>query len=401
MPDYRRTSNSSPLPSITQDHATQTIKDNPPVEMRVHFEEFAAQLRSRRHAEHKRRMLEHRRRHLHKAISLSRRLHRIGSWVHDGLVEIAGHQDSAGFVRVQQHMQDLTDICFSQWSHEIQFMDPAGPTSPDAPVEREPFFSKLSPSSQQDCVDFIESVRSNPRVLIDRFKAVSPDQLSALSTSPRFQNLSSSILTSLSPNRGRSSQKKRIQSYAKILEDYVSSFDRQNPMSFLLHDCYGADSALEDQLLLSTWSRISAILYQESPLAFHAIFPQVCRGFTNLGGWRARERLELFLMDVLQRGSFLLVDPSGDSRSLRSYTSDNLDTDQARGFFDEAVRDLFRILYLLGGGFPRGLLDLAKATIGRFESIEEQSAFRGVVFDWYLKEFLQLAITYPEVCMHR
>ena len=376
-----------------------------PVELRIHFEDFAAHLRQHRHNEHKRRMLEHRRRHLQKAVALSGRLQRLSSWVHDGLVEISRNDDSSttsSFVRVQQNLQDLSDVCISQWNHEIQALDPVNSSEP---LESSPasatFLDKLSPESQRECLDFLHAVRSKPRYLIDRFKAVSPAQLSALSTSPRYQNLPSSILASLSQNSGRSSQKRhRLQSYSKSLETYATSFERRNAITFLLYNCFGSDKR-EDGLQISTWASICAGLFQESRPAFDAIAHQVLSGFVPLGKWKARERIHLFLMDILQRGAFLTEPFDGGTNrsttSIQSSLSDHVETDETRQFFDAAVADLFQIL-CFEGGIPSKALELARAIEGKLDDPYLQSDFRTMFFfDWFLRYFLKITLNFPEV----
>ena len=369
MSAQREASTSSNRPPMRTDTATQTMLEaRSPVEMRVHFDEFAAQLRSHRDREHKTRMLEHRRKGLRKGVALSARLQRLTSWIHDGLVEIGNHHDATSFVHVHQNLQDLTDICFAHWNQEIQAMDPVNLGSRADPTsEPESILTKLTPEARKDCLNFMHSVRSNPRFLIDRFKAVSPSQLATLSTSPKYQDLSASVLTSLSQNRGRSSQKKRVQSYSKVLDDYASSFERKNPMSFLLYNCFGTNSPSEEALRLSTWSSVCAGLYLEATPAFHSVIKQVLSNFSAMRGWRAKDRLELFLMDVLQRGAFLL-EPVGEYRSkavLQTYISDTLDTDEARDFFDDAARQLFAILSSEDGGYPLGALRILSCASGK------------------------------------
>lgn len=395
-------------PHANSDRATQTTaEETSPLELRAHFDDFAAQLRLHRHNEHKRRMLQHRRQHLQKAVALSGRLQRLSSWVHDGLVEISRNDDksnTSSFVRVQQHLQDLSDVCISQWNHDIQALDPVNSTAnPEVGNGTESFLGKLSSDAQRDCLDFLHMVRSNPRYLIDRFKAVSPAQLSALSTSPRYQNLPASILASLSQNSGRSSQRRhRILSYSKSLELYATSFERRNAITFLLYNCFGSDQA-ENTLRMSTWASICAGLFQESRPAFGAIIFQVLSGFVPLGQWSARDRIHLFLMDVLQRGAFLVepFDPNRSTSSFQSSFSDHVETDQTREFFESAVTDLFQILFW-DGGIPTKALELAQAIEGKLEDPYFQSEFRTFFFfDWFLRYFLRITMNFPEVrCMH-
>jgi hypothetical protein len=387
-----------PYRSTVKNASVQTsVPGASPIEMRVHFDDFAAQLRLHRHAEHKRWMLEHRKARLQRAVALSGRLRRLSFWLHDGLFEISRVENDTDFVRVHQHILDLTDRCLSDWDDNARLFDPLRASSPPRTDVATSFLSQLSPASQHECVDFIHNIRTNPRFLVDRFKAVSPSQLVAFSAAPKYTELHTTI-GSLSSHRGRSSQKKRIQSYAKTLEEYASTFERKNPLSFLLHNCYASGSVRESLLRLETWSSICATLYLESRTHFLPFFHHLLWEFAGLGGWRARDRIELFLMDVLQRGAFLL-EPVGDYKkgSLDSYIADTLETDEARKFFSEAVQELFELLASEDGGFPSYALDLVRSIMVKLPDQGMQSDIRGhVVFDWFFQYFLVTAIVYPE-----
>ncbi|KPI36398.1 uncharacterized protein AB675_2944 [Cyphellophora attinorum] len=378
-----------------RDAAVQTAQR--PVDLKMHFEEFAAQLRRHRHTEHKRRMLEHRKTHLHKAVALTGRLQRLSSWLHDGLVEISKSHNAVDFVRVHQHLLELTARCLGRWQFEIRSYDPLTSPSQHAHNVATSFLSRISPVARNDCLEFIRNVRSNPRFLADRFKAVHPSQLVALSTAPRYSD-PAAYLSNLSPNRNRLSQRKRLTSYAKNLEDYANAFERKNAMAFLLHNCFGANSAAEDSLRLETWSSICATLYLDMGFPFLSFFHQILWEFAGLGIWRAKARLELFLMDILQRGAFLL-EPVTDFKkgALDAYIADTLATDTAKEFFDQAVRELFSILADEDGGFPMGALQLVRTMLSKMPDERAQAEVRGwVISEWFLDVFLRTAITFPE-----
>lgn len=374
-------------------------REIPFAHMRVHFEDFAKHLRLHRHQEHRKRMLSHRRNRLQNAVALSSRLHRVGSWLHDGLVAISRQSDANGFSRVHQHVQDLADSCFSQWNHEINAYD----TIPTAKVPfKGSFLSKLPPSCQDDCLELIQTLRSNPRFLAERFKAMAPAQISALSTFPKYHELSESVLTSLSQNRGRGSQKRRIKAYSKELEDYASSFERANPLSFLLHNVYGPFQSIESKesrLRFSTWSTICSTLMVESEPGFYAMIGQLLGAFANMYEWQMKPRLELYLTGVLSRGAFLLDVVENPASTLQSDLSlfDPFGTPEAQDFFQVAVQELFDIL-ACDGGLPPGALALGRAIIGKLPTVELQSQFRGYFFfQWFLRDFLRVAIASPEV----
>ncbi|KIX98692.1 uncharacterized protein Z520_05993 [Fonsecaea multimorphosa CBS 102226] len=391
-------------------------REIPFAHMRVHFEDFAKQLRLHRHHEYRKRMLYHQRDGLRNAIALSGRLQRVGSWVHDGLVQISQQSDPSGFTRVHQHMQDLVTLCHSQWNYEIHALDSTSTVASKTPV-KESFFARLSPAIQEDCLELVQTLRSNPRFLVERFKAMNPEQVKGLSTSPKFKKLPESVLESLSQNRGRESQRRRPRSsfrefeddtqlirskaYSKELEDYASSFERSNPLSFLVHNIYGSTQDVlnnESQLRLYTWSTICANLMLESGPTFDAIIGEVLSVFAHLYEWQIKDRLEMFLMGSLQRGAFLYNSLESAAAAPRTDFGplDPSNTPQAQAFFDAEVKELFQIL-CCDGGIPTGALCLGRAIIGKLPTVESQSAFRGhFFFRWFLQDFLRIAISFPE-----
>jgi hypothetical protein len=397
-------------------HPSSAGREIPFAHMRIHFADFARQLRLHRHHEHRKRMLSHQRDHLGKAVALSARLQRVGSWVHDGLVQISQQSDPSGFTRVHQHMQELVDLCQSQWLQEIHALD--GTSSSKAPT-KDSFLARLPDASRDDCLELIHTLRHQPRFLVERFRAMNPEQVKGLSTSPRFRTLSDSVLVSLSENRGRDSLRRRQKSflrdsdddaqlvrsraYSKELEDYASSFERSNPLSFLIHNVYGPtrdiDSS-ESQLRFSTWSTVCANLFMESQPAFNAIISDVLSAFAHLYDWQIKERLEMFLMGSLQRGAFLYnsVYPSDGTGRSHVGVFESFSTPQAEAFFNAEVKELFQILGSGEGGIPMGALRLGRAIIDKLPDSDSQGAFRGhLFFGWFLPDFLRIAMSFPEV----
>ncbi|EXJ60497.1 hypothetical protein A1O7_04650 [Cladophialophora yegresii CBS 114405] len=307
-------------------------------------------------------------------------------------------------------------MCQAQWHHEVHALD-ANFTSKTP--SKEPFFAKLSTPSREDCLELLHTLRCNPRFLVDRFKAMNPDQVKGLSTSPKFKNLPESVLVSLSENRSRESQRRRPRSflrdyeddaqltrskaYSKELEDYASSFERSNPLSFLIHNIYACSSDIEShesQLRLSTWSTICASLFTESMPAFEAIIGDVLSAFAHLHGWQIKERLHMFLMGSLQRGAFLynsVEPPISKGRTDLSIFDSFYSTPQAQAFFDTEGKELFQILGSGDGGIPEGALRLGRAIVGKLPTSQSQSDFRGhFFFRWFLQDFLRIAMSFPE-----
>jgi hypothetical protein len=136
----------------------------------------------------------------------------------------------------------------------------------------------------------------------------------------------------------------------------------------------------------------------ESPPNFDALKGHVFSAFASLYDWEIKDRLELFLMRVLQEGSSLDPGDNNTSPSLsrEGVLSDPLETQEAQDFFDEAVRDLFAIL-ASDSGFPTGALRLGRAIVAKLPTEAKQGQFRGEFFAWFLRDPLRIALEFPEV----
>lgn len=368
---------------------------------RVQFYDFAAQARLQQYHERRRHHLQARKRALQRSIALSARLRRTSSWVQDGLVEISKHQDPKAFAQVFSHAQDLVDNCFSFWNNELNNMDAAqAPNLPDrGATENKSFLEQLQPEARNDLLLLISNLRSNPSFLISRLRTLPRSQVATLTSSPKWQ-FSDTFLNSFSQDSGRSgSQRKRqLQTYSRELEDYATSLERTNPLSFLLHNIYSHDinpDSSESQLRLYNWSTICATLMETGADSYSTLYGQVLEAFASMQDWPAKTRVEIFLMDVLQRGAFLIND-NPLHRAMPGYNP--LKTEQARNFFNEAVHELYVTLIECGPGcFPPGALALAQAILGKLSSTDDQSVFRGhFMSEWYLSHFLKAAIMFPE-----
>lgn len=368
---------------------------------RIHFYDFAAQARLQQHHERRKHHLLARKRILQKSIALSARLRRTTAWVQDGLVEISKHQDSKAFAQVHGHAQDLVDVCISHWNNELNNLDIAQATASDIlePSISRSFFDQLPTEAQSDLLELLSNLRCNPQFLVDRLRNLPRAQVSTLMSNPRWQ-FTDTIFQSFSQDSSRSGSQRRrqLQTYSRELEEYATSLERLNPLSFLIHNLYAHDvhpDSPEALLRLDTWSTICAQLFQKGSDSYISLCGQALDAFAVTEDWLAKPRIELFLMDVLQKGAFLVND-NFTPRSQSSYNP--LATTEARRFIEEQVLELyFALVECRTGCYPSGALALAQAILGKLPTIEHQSHFRMHFFkEWYLDHFLKAAIMFPE-----
>ena len=397
-----------------ESRTTQDVRREAAHKPRISFDEFATRYRLHKWQAHKTDQLKKRQIALRKWLALSLRLHRVGTWARESLVDMTGRNDKSGFSRVHQCMLDLFETFYSHWRRDMLAFDPTvaqeGLRFPISSLEAsEALLPKLSTSSRTALFSFLNSVRSKPDYLVERIRSLNATQLAVLGSSLKPCEVQSSSGLSFS-SRSRSSPQKRMEAFSQGVEDYALAFERSNALSFLLFNGFDLNqnpSTSESILRYDTWSAVCAGLYLESESRYMGFITQVIGGFALLSPWRARTRMELFLMDYLQRGAFLLEQVQSSStasrgENVRSVLFDPFRTDEAEEFLDGAVFEMFAILNDQDGGLPTNVLQLACAILFMLPSEEDQSRFRGhMFFQWYLRDFLKMIIMFPEVQMPR
>jgi hypothetical protein len=374
----------------------------------VTFDAFAAELRLHRLQESRIDILKQQQRTLHRALALSARLSRTLSQVQGGLVETLKNGDKAGFANAYHTSLDLKDAASNLWNRSLKSSDPIhddGAISSIHELDSLAFMDKLPAGSRTDVLDFLHLLRTNSSFMVDRIRRLDPSQISALASSPK-KHSKDSIFSSVARGTSQASQQKRNAAFSNSLRDTAWSLERTTPVSALLFNVYSAlpgPDSTDYRIRLDTWSSTCADLYSHSDQAYHYFLIEVLNAFASLHDWRAKSRIDLFLMNLLQGGAFLL-EPVEDNLGTNDFpfpVSDPLRTREAEDFFDRAVGELFEILNDGDGGFPFGALHFGSAVLGKLSQAEKQSSFRGfLLYTWYFCEFLFSAITMPEVCSH-
>ncbi|KAJ5689340.1 hypothetical protein N7462_003732 [Penicillium macrosclerotiorum] len=369
--------------------------------LQVSFEDFATRYRQSQRKQAQRKRLEERLRATKVSIGVSARMIRVGNAVQRGLVEALKHDDKINFVAIYHMMYDLQDSC-AQSARCDEHQDL--PNDQEQPSDREldrssDFFNQLSPQSRADLLEILRLVRSDPQFLVDRLRSFTSAQLTAL-TSP------STTLESGDPafpsSRSRSQyafSRNPVQSTS--FKDHAYAFERTDPLSILLCNVFAAPlehETPEARLRLDVWSTVCAQLMSHGSSKFYPLIGQILSSWSTGSNWKARPKFELYLMDILQTGAFLLEHietPAGLGSAAEAL--DPLRTDAAEEFFASAVDDLFRVLDDADGGFPRAVLQFAKAVLQKLETLDSRSRFLEYLFvQWFFPKFLYSTLTYPE-----
>ncbi|KAJ5176801.1 uncharacterized protein N7482_002678, partial [Penicillium canariense] len=364
--------------------------------VQVSFVDFATRYRQSQRKQAQRKRLEKRLRATKVSIGVSARMIRVGNTVQRGLVEALKQDDKANFAALYHMLYDLQESCVSS---------ARGDEHQDLPDEREPsseskldpssdFFHQLSPQSRAELLEILRLVRSDPQFLVDRLRSFTSAQLAAFISPATSLDSGEPAFPSSSRSRGQYSFNRNPAQSASF-KDHAYALERTDPLTILLCNVFAAPmepETPEARLRVEVWSTICAQLMSHSSSRFYPLVGQILSSWATGSSWKARPKFELYLMDILQTGAFLLehIDtPAGLDFALR--------TDVAEEFFASAVDDLFRVLDDPDGGFPRTVLQFAKAVLWKLETPDSRSRFLEYLFvQWFFPKFLYSALTYPE-----
>ncbi|KAL4801602.1 hypothetical protein BDV18DRAFT_148948 [Aspergillus unguis] len=387
-------------PSVEKAVPPMPVEERP----KVSFEELARCYRQNQHKQARRKKLEQRLHATKVSMGVSARLIRLGAAVQRGLVDRIKHDDKANFIALYHTMIDLQEPCSlaARRNHRQPEDWEDWPSSRESALDRAPdFFHQLSPQSRTDLLDILQSVRRDPQFVFEKLCNLTPTQLSTLISSsvsswevggdPSFPPASRSRIPSLGSKTGPAS--------AIPFKDRVLAFERTDPLSILLFNVYAApldSDAPEAQLRLDMWSSVCAKLIADGASRSYALIDHILTLWATGSDWKAKPKFELYLMDILQTGAFLLETLEAQSE----YGMDSMDhlrTDVAEEYFASTVDSLLELLDDSDAGLPRSVAQLSKAILQKLDRQDCRDRFLDFLFvQWYFAKFLFGSLTYPE-----
>lgn len=385
-------------PSKTKSKAESTSKPKAEAATRpnqVTVGQFASLHQVQQYRHRQKGQIQHQQQDLQIAVGLSSRLVRVCRTAHRGLVECLRLGDKPSFVAIHKTVQDLRDVRSALRDRDQEDVDYASPK--DLELPKPDFVSRLPPHTQDDLLELLNLIRSDPQYLYERLGSLSPSQLtSMLSASASTESSESTVPRS----RSQTFIPKRNSAHLVSFQDRALAFERSDPLSILLFNVYASPfdrNDHESDLRLETWASLCAKLVTSSTSDHLALVGHVISTWASSHDWIAKTRFELYLMDTLQKGAFLLEGLSADAP-----VSDPMHTDVAEEFFETAVQSLFGLLDDTHGGLPSGALKFINAISQKLQTPDVQLRFRNfVLHQWFFSKFLSNAITYPEVRLYR
>jgi hypothetical protein len=261
---------------------------------------------------------------------------------------------------------------------------------------------QLNHKARSDLLEILNLVRTDSQCLFDRITSLPPPQLAALTSSFKSTEAGDTVLSFASRIRNPPLFAKRPPSQSVPFKEHALAFERTDPLCILLFNVYSVPldwDPLESRLRLDVWSSTCAKLISAGDSRYYTFVGHVLSYWCQCGDWKARAKLELYLMDVLQKGAFLLE--SMDNPAANTMTvelPDPLRTDAAEEFFEAAILNLFEVLDDSVAGLPTAALEFINAILMRIPNKDTGNRFlEYIVIQWFFSRFLYAALSFPEV----
>jgi hypothetical protein len=264
------------------------------------------------------------------------------------------------------------------------------------------FMHEIPSKTRLEILAFISEIRTNPDFLAARITSLSEQELLAL-TSFRPNPNDSAVLAA-----GKFSQKKGFLTPTASPVERLLSLHRHDSLSALIHTVFanssGPDSP-EDLRRTDAWATTCARLILENRPGWERFIPRVLDVWAEMRDWPVKDRLELYLMQVLQDGQFLLEKAeSVDGRpgSMAEKPSSNKPLEYAtEEFFSRSVIMLMALVDgdPFAGGLPEGILEIGHAIISKLRPSKKHCRMTEIfiLVHWFFGSFLYQALIFPEV----
>ncbi|EOD46809.1 hypothetical protein GTA08_BOTSDO01363 [Neofusicoccum parvum] len=353
----------------------------------------------------------HARVRLHRSLvanALSARLVHCGELVHRTLVDHFRSDDKKSFAQLYNALHDVRNSCDATRRYALLEPDLEFGKAKTQKNERihsfSTFMHEIPTKIRDDLLEFLSELRTNPDFLATRITSLSQQELASLTSFRQALDPIDSVMALQA--RGKpvpSAQKSQALSGPSAVERLLS-FQRHDPLSALIYTIFanssGPDSS-EDLRRTDIWSTTCARLITEGKPGSDKFIKSVLDAWAGMREWPGKANLELYLMEVLQDGQFLLEKAEEPARQRgQPETRSTKDTIAADEFYDRSVQRLFEVIddEPSAGGIPEGILEIGMAILKKLEDSRKHrtAAQTFIVSRWFFSTYLLNAIIHPE-----
>ncbi|USP72813.1 hypothetical protein yc1106_00087 [Curvularia clavata] len=340
--------------------------------------------------------------------ALSARLVHCGELAYRTLVDNFRSDDKKAFASLYNALNDVRNSCdatrqYALLEPDLEFAKSKSMRS-DKSLSASTFLNEVPAKILDDLLDFISEIRTNPEFLAARISSLSQQELASLTSFRQAMDPIDSVMAMQA--RGRNVGSQRAQQQGANPVERLLSFQRHDPLAALIYTIFanssGPDSA-EDLRRTDVWATVCAKLIKDTKIS-HNFIRTILDVWAGMREWPGKANLELYLMQTLQDGQFLLekAEESGVRAGAQPVPRSTKDTIAADEFFDKAVKRLFEVVddEPSAGGIPEGVLEIGNAILRKLNEENERGARKAsqnfFVSRWLFSSFLLNAIIHPE-----
>jgi hypothetical protein len=344
--------------------------------------------------------------------ALSARLVHCGELAYRTLVDNFRSDDKKNFAQLYNALNDVRNSCDA--TRQYALLEPdleLGKAKSALKTDKVSFSTFLTevpvPSKiLDDLLDFISEVRTNPDFLAARIASLSQQELASLSSFRQALDPVESVIAITGARGKLPSASKPTQNGPSPVERLLS-FQRHDPLAALIYTIFanssGPDSA-EDLRRTDAWATTCAKMIKENKAGTDKFVKTILDVWAGMREWPGKANLELYLMQALQDGQFLLEKAEDQAtRQGQPAPRTTKDTIAADEFFDKAVKRLFEVIddEPSAGGIPEGVLEIGNAILRKLEDEKgfKKAAQSFFVSRWLFTTYLMNAIIHPEACV--
>jgi hypothetical protein len=341
--------------------------------------------------------------------ALSARLVHCGELAYRTLVDNFRSDDKKSFAALYNGLNDVRNSCdatrqYALLEPDLEFGKSKSSVHADKPLSFSTFINQVPSKILDTLLDFISEIRTNPDFLAVRISSLSQQELASLSSFRQALDPVESVIAIQARGKSVGATKPNQQGPNPV--ERLLSFQRHDPLAALIYTIFanssGPDSA-EDLRRTDVWATTCAKMIKESKAGTDKFIKTVLDVWAGMREWPGKANLELYLMQALQDGQFLLEkaeeQPTRQGAQPVRSTKDTIAADE---FFDKAVKRLFEVVddEPSAGGIPEGVLEIGNAILRKLD--DEKGIRKGAqsffVSRWLFTTFLMNAIIHPEAC---
>lgn len=338
--------------------------------------------------------------------ALSARLVHCGELAYRTLVDNFRSDDKKSFAVLYNAFNDVRNSCDATRRYALLEPDlelgKSKAAKQDSVQSFSTFINEVPSKILDDLLGFISEIRTKPDFLATRILNLSQQELTSLTSFRQALDPIDSVMALQARGKTVGSIQKSNQSQGPSPVERLLSFQRHDPLSSLIYTIFanssGPDSA-EDLRRTDVFATTCAKLITENRQGKEGFIKTVLDVWAGMREWPGKSNLELYLMQALQDGQFLL-EKAEERSGIQPVPRSTKDTIAADDFFDKAVKRLFEVVddEPSAGGIPEGAIEIGNAILRKLDETKglRKGAQNFFVSRWLFSTFLLNAIIHPE-----